>query len=867
MASFDLSLTLRTTDAIPALIRARTTDFEDLDARVLGDSENLQASLDGAAGQFTSILAWDISTLAAEDRQLWVDAAVALTYAAMVSDMWADYVEEFREGREELLEEWNTAVTNCEGRVPGDYSSSHITSTFPERTWLWSDENTCRDLYDELVEKRTSVSGRFDTLWTTYQEHAEEIGDMLEEGATKVNVQKLIDGGYANWAFYNLDPARYYTMLVDPSELTEENAQEWADELADYWSGDKPLDDRYHELMLVMAMIGTNAKQAQQWTTGYPSEEIDFLQTFYESLEEADPNGNGVLGLPTLMEGGHLSDEEREHALGVLGDGILALSDERIGGGYEDLPASVRSVIEGPDFSGTRTAGGFNETHTDWMERAGYLNDFLQHSHEDMEGGAEFSTRMMDTVSLSLTRIGALGNDDSSMAGLVDVATRNEDANYAILTGEYPDGVEGELPWTEDTAENVTNRIIGDLYTHDWKDDGDAARGLTEWIEDMSWSDDADERRMAAEAMDGLMETITSKDMHDILSDTGIQVELADGTEVPDAPFTAVNGEIADGFAHLFELYIDSFADEEGIDGGHVDFGWERPEKEDRWNDDSRALAMSPAERLIFLEYIMGNEDSAVRAHTAATVYSAAQTEIYLVDGNEVETGANAGVLQSLVDAALHNEAVNRNLDLEEEMALRRRIVDGVANTGNNALGLVPGVGVAIQSMSQFMTPDIINQAFDDYLSSTSHVNSRTTAIDVEYYTSSRVLSEVIERNGGELPSINDEIRIAGDATPQEVLERAGLLGEHNGEYYIDFSGETGDESFDSSEAQEALNSFLESSEVDWTPRENESGTDFSAGFTEYFGDYYSPIEDQLRYSKENINGLYEGVPADSPSS
>lgn len=37
MASFDLSLTLRTTDAVPALIRARTTDFEELDARVLND--------------------------------------------------------------------------------------------------------------------------------------------------------------------------------------------------------------------------------------------------------------------------------------------------------------------------------------------------------------------------------------------------------------------------------------------------------------------------------------------------------------------------------------------------------------------------------------------------------------------------------------------------------------------------------------------------------------------------------------------------------------------------------------------------------------------------------------------------------------
>ncbi|MDE3723307.1 hypothetical protein PWG71_18090 [Nocardiopsis sp. N85] len=37
MASFDLPLTPHTTDAISALIRARSSDFEGLDARVPGD--------------------------------------------------------------------------------------------------------------------------------------------------------------------------------------------------------------------------------------------------------------------------------------------------------------------------------------------------------------------------------------------------------------------------------------------------------------------------------------------------------------------------------------------------------------------------------------------------------------------------------------------------------------------------------------------------------------------------------------------------------------------------------------------------------------------------------------------------------------
>ncbi|MFD3684317.1 hypothetical protein ACFWTE_05805 [Nocardiopsis sp. NPDC058631] len=150
-----------------------------------------------------------------------------------------------------------------------------------------------------------------------------------------------------------------------------------------------------------------------------------------------------------------------------------------------------------------------------------------------------------------------------------------------------------------------------------------------------------------------------------------------------------------------------------------------------------------------------------------------------------------------------------------------------------------------------------------------SHEDSRTTAIDVDFYTSARVLSEVIERGSGELPVIDGDIRIdgAGGAAPREVLESAGLLGERDGEYYIDFDGEPGEDARASSEVQEVLNRYLDSREVDWTPGKTHSGTDFSSNFTEYSGDYYNPIQDQMRYTKDNIDGLHEGVPADVPSS
>ncbi|MFD6095547.1 hypothetical protein ACFVWN_00350 [Nocardiopsis flavescens] len=725
MATFDISLTLRTIDAVPALVRARSADFEELNGRVLGDSENLQSSLDGAAGQFTSLLAWDITTLSAEDRQLWVDAAVALTYAAMVSDQWADHVEEFRDGREELVEEWNTAVTNCEGRVPGKYASSHITLTFPEREGFWSDENTCRDLYDELVAKRTSIQGRFDTLWNTYQEHAEEIGAMLEEGATKVNVQKLIDGGYANWAFYNLDPNKY-TMLVDGRELTDENAREWSTELASYWSGDKPLDDRYHELMLMMAMIGTNAKQAQQGGTGYREEEMDFLRTFYESLEEADPNGNGVLGFPPLMEGDHLSDEEREYALRVLGDGILSLSDHRLGGGYYDLPESVRRAAESPALQPPNSTEFY--PIDEWAEDAGALADLLRHTNPHLEGGTGFSSTL--TLSMGLYAGGTEGNFDvwlseEDAGALLDASTRNNDANHAILTGDFvhPNFKDENGDFTPNlvhgSAEEIIDHALTSLFTFDWDDDGESIRGLTDWIaEEAADSEDrvpmdesseirpelSPEEERSAEALAALVERMEDEDFREAMFSTGHEVTGDDGVTWRDVAAGHLNPELADSWSDVFSSYMDVFANTEGL--GDTD---SEGDYNTRWDEDQNRVYLSPDGRRHFMEIVMGDPDTAQKTYNEVVYYGAETMGDFSLDsGPRDHQGANTyGSLLGLVDVALENESERRSTDNTEAVNHANKVRSAVVDTIGGFAGDRNASGVVVE-VAKFLAKEAI---------------------------------------------------------------------------------------------------------------------------------------------------------------
>ncbi|WP_306371406.1 hypothetical protein [Nocardiopsis sp. CC223A] len=709
MASFDLSLTLRTTDAIPALIRARTTDFEDLDARVLGDSEDLQTTLDGAAGQFTSILAWDISTLSAEDRQLWVDAAVALTYAAMVSDMWADHVEEFREGREELVEEWNTAVADCEGRVPGEYSSGHITATFPERTWLWSDENTCRDLYDELVGKRTSVQGRFDTLWTTYQEHAEEIGDMLEEGATKVNVQRLIDGGYANWAFYNLDP-NTYTMLVDQNDLTEENAREWSTELAAYWSGDRPLDDRYHELMLMMAMIGTNAKQAQNTGSGFRSAEIDFLEAFYTNLElEGGGHYTGVLSVPAWMDGEHMSGEERSHALGVLGDGLLTLSDDDLGGGYDLLPQSVRRAVEGPFLYET----GDNEPPyqlVTYQEDARALSQLLRYTDDELQGGDALSTNLTLGAGAYMHYWGAEGENgwvvSEELAPLVEVGTRNEDANHYVLTGEYPGGQEN-IPGLPELAPHERTNAVEGLLTYDWHDDGATARGLVDWMAEDALSEDDDVRDRAGTAFAGLMETLTDEEMYEQLTNTGVHVTEGDN-EYEDAVFTQFNTELGLGLVDVFDANIYSFSKSDVWESEDV-----RVEGVGPFDPKDGTVRLGAEERARFMQYLMGGDESAARLIQSVDVYQQVETAAFLENGRPEENARGLGTLQALLEEATARDARDREADLDYQIERDTAIAEFFVGEAAGLSEKIPLIGTAVSKGMELGQEGIVGAIID----------------------------------------------------------------------------------------------------------------------------------------------------------
>ncbi|MFI6575642.1 hypothetical protein ACIBFB_07555 [Nocardiopsis sp. NPDC050513] len=716
MATIALTFHPRDFSSGPDPMYECAADLEVLNARVLGRADDLGGSFDSAAREFTDVIAWDIRNLSEEDVQNWRDAAVTVTYAASVAEMWADAVRAFHTERDAQISDWENSRSEKEAAVPAEYQDDRITASHPQVDGWWftdwgaGDQRRCRELYDELASVREGLATRERTNWQALQDAADETREMLERGPTPENVRRLIAAGNAGWAFLNLDPARY-SSLVEDGGLTPDDAEEFAGELRAYWSGDRPLDDRYHELMLVLSMVGTSARQHQRDGTEPAAEEVAFLEEFYRQLEEpyrGNGAGTGVMAYPALMAESGMSDEERQRALGVLGDGLLALSDPRLGGGYDRLPESFRHAVEGtwtnPDTEnsapGTPTALG--------MEMRS-LSDLLAYTDEDLEAGYGLSTNLHLSTGAYLDTWGDIPDpdgvlpDSEQLSHIIDAASRNKDADYYVLTGEHRGGEAG----VDHGDEDLRTRALEGVLTHEWHDDGRTARQLTDWLAEDLHSDDPETSRRAGEAFAGFMRTITDADVHEALTNTGVDVTEGDN-EYSNASFTQFNGELADSLADVFDAHVHSFANGDVLDAddepvtGVGDF-----------TPGTNHVRMGAGERALFMQLLMGDDQTAGRVVNSVDVYQQIEAVAYLESGNEATAARGAGQLQGLLERALYLESQDRSADLDEQIERRTQISEFLVREAGDLTKKVPVIGTAVSKGLGLARESIVNAIID----------------------------------------------------------------------------------------------------------------------------------------------------------
>ncbi|WP_431868352.1 hypothetical protein [Nocardiopsis eucommiae] len=717
MATIALAFAPREFSGKPDTMYECAADLEILNARVLGRADDLGGGFDAAAQQFTDIIAWDIRGQSEEDVQKWRDAAVTVSYAASVAEMWADAVQAFQDERDAQESDWRISKSEKEGAVPAAYQGDRITESHPQADgFLWTDwgagdEKRCRELYDELSTVREGLVTREQTNWDKLQEVAEDARRMLEEGPTPDNVSKLIEAGNASWGFLSLDPSRYSSLIGDDIEITPENAEEYANDLAAYWSGDRPVDDRYHELMLVMSMLGTSAKQHQQNGTEFSADEVGFLEEFYKQLEDPylrDGVGGGLMVYPELMAESGMSDEERERALGVLGDGLLALSDPRIGGGYDNLPQSFRYAVEGP-WINPDAEGKLPGTPVSLGMDMKALSAFMEHTDDGLEAGYGLSTNLHLSTGAFLDAWGDEVHDSSGVlpdseqvSHMIDVASRNKDSNYYILTGEHLNEEPG-VPYGD---ADLRKQALEGTLTFEWHDHGHTARQLTDWLAEDVHSEDPEESQRAGDAFAGFMRTLTDPDMHEALINTGVDVTEGDN-EYSDASFTQFNGALADSLADIFDAHIYSFADSDIFDGRDPVTGVED------FDPETNFVRMGPEERAMYMQFLAGNDESAANVATSIDIYQQIEAASYFEHGQDEQAARGSGQLQALFEEGLKRDSADRSADLDEQIKREEQLAGFAVTEASNLSQKIPVIGQGISKGMSLAKDDIVSAIVD----------------------------------------------------------------------------------------------------------------------------------------------------------
>ncbi|MDA2806239.1 TPR repeat region-containing protein [Nocardiopsis suaedae] len=723
-----------------------------------GQAGDVRGELTGAAMEFSDLIADPIKQTGVYNERMWMRAATGIMHPALITEKWSSDLEWYDDEIKKL-------------KSAAEYYRVNIFGPLGHPA-LFTDS----DKLDEYNTKMQELNHRAKKAWDELEERGEGCASELRMGWHAVSVKKLGEHLDLGWLPYNIEGPGM------PVPVDAEEGEQMAREMEEYADG-KPLDDRYYEI--VAALTAVNAHRAEMQRRGekqLDSDVIDFLDSFLNGLSGIEERGDdgwalqGALAFPDLLDDMGLADdegnptEEGQELLDVLGESILTLSNTDYGGGFERLPEEIQSVVYGPREYGyvREESGTRREIISEWDGNVRALSVLFGGIDENLEGGRGFS-RALTT---------ALGNefqgldDEESVLTLLEVSTRNEDANYDILTGQFD-----HKHYDSDPSELIKN-----LFTYDWSDRGEVASGLIDWIADDAVHDDPEYRKRAGEAAAAFMDVVTSDDMYDAFTNTGETAYTLSGERVENASFAVINPKVGYSLAEIYEGYITSF-------GGLADFqdqsGTSNVDGVGEYHPKTHMIEMDEGSALRFMQYVVGDARAAARAAAATDYYISAEIEAGLHTGNPVDAGNRSGTIGGLFQAALENEAENRNLGLEETNERNKKIATGAVEVGKTAASFIPKVGDAVALGMElgkaplvdwaFPTPGEASYAAEDFgaMFGEEEIKRRMQVQTIDY---------VVAGDDGVITE--EEIKELGDSG--ETLETLGVIVEDGDGYRVE---------------------------------------------------------------------------------
>ncbi|PDP85123.1 hypothetical protein CQJ94_24300 [Glycomyces fuscus] len=676
MADESYQISIKECDVSFHLLQSQQQRFDEMYSNICGKSATYNAVANTTATEFSELVSEDIMAAVEENEEAWSSALAACIHAVGVVSTYRVAVQNYNNRTDEIEENFRHDIAGAETD---------------------SEKQASVDKYQPQA----------DEAWASLEEQAAVVSDMLADGPTPEHIRTLTEAGHLGdvpgGILYVVTGDEDYFAVppgMDGSEIGE-TIQLAAE-------GDEAALERLDENLALMNAFMSYVARKQESGGQFTERELEILNDLNAHLNDADASessGQGTTSgsnldaqeheffdsIEAIRGSEHLSQEQRDQLLAVIGGSVLAASDERMGGAYENLPEVVRDTIEGPRMH-SPTSELSNGYSPDWARDFESLTEMFESANQTakeetghpLQGGTELSAHAIGTVAGAVESTDTGGAAEETLRTMLEFATQNTDANYTILTGEYPDGesyrhpVEFVGPGSQAGTDEAA--LVAALFSHDWDHGGEAVRGLTDWIAEDGGSGDDTIKERADRAFEGLINIITDPDAQEKLSSTEYDVvgEGPDGEEFTwrNAPMGLLNPEISDSFAGIFETYIDEFADVVVMDGGQAANG----EVETGYSA-GQGLSIGLTDRTAFTSLIAGDGEAMGRMFEAAENYTHDSLYEYFTNPDVAanqESARAAGLLWNSVGFGMA-DAVDARFDGHNDAILKHNVSMGYA--------------------------------------------------------------------------------------------------------------------------------------------------------------------------------------------
>lgn len=663
-------------------------EFEALHAKISGRSQGYKSITKPAGDEFSDLIGAGLQELAEKNHSSWKDALMACTHAFGVLGKAVKDVDWY-----------NDEIRRIKGNLTSALNALPITQQTDS---------------DAVRKKTTPFNGLAREAWTKLEARCEETEDILKDGPIPRRIRQLAEGGY----FGRNEQIGYQTTkdidfyVIDKGFNTDLVTVHLYEAVVNGREGSLQMLETDPRILALLGSMFRRAEDARRNGEKLSKAELAFLEGIYRTLSyDGDGKKPGFLEfVDKVNDSEHIEDGMRLDIKRALANGMLVLSDEKVGGGMARLPADVRDAADGPEMMPIseltdENSDDYMDDYREWGGKFATLADFLGASDGRVKGGTEFSTTLLGTTVKNAGLVQFYGREPNleDYQSVVEVATRNEEANHILLTGKDFDG--NEYEHHENHAGMTPTSALRTLYTIDWEDDGKAVRGLTDWIARDADSGSEVARERAGEAAEALVDILTTAD------DKGKNpfLDTPVGGKDYDRSVAEINHQVLLGLASVYEAYLDDFS----IDTD--EFGYKKLDgsRDDLYlfhENGDRALLLPQDRHKTFLQLLLSNEEYSAPIVSMVEVQERRILDTYLEHtqlGHQVG-GRAAADLRSTMANALIQEFTDRTGDVEKAREKANQMVQTgynilIANTVQATGAKATPAGMALETFLRLM--------------------------------------------------------------------------------------------------------------------------------------------------------------------